>query len=661
MTIGSLWLSLVDLDGIATVIEWPPDVFALVDEVLDASEAYRFVVSPQPGSNLAGIRHPDVAAAEWWEWLEGTRDAPPEPLSQCWKTVLASLDLPVDALSDGAEWPVTEALLSLHAVADEACAGLGSPTAARPGPGCMFRAAGRELLAETGSVSRLPASVVRVLPRCRTSSGGMSIHSLSRHVSVHGPQVDVDWHRIPSMPTGVRSPEAHVNGVLLPWPLRVRSRDFHSVPYLLPHMDPTDTCFFTFDPAEPMDFDLVAGVLRAAIDEAGTVNFLFLPEQSITPDEIAPLEELAARYGVWCLAAGVRDVPADGSLGRNWVHVGVRQDVQWRHATQHKHHRWRLDQAQIAQYHLGGALMPTMSWWEAISIPRRSLQVIDQGAVTIVPLVCENLVRPEPVAELVRSVGPSLVVTLLLDGPQLSSRWTARYASVLADDPGSAVCALTSYGMARRCRPPGCGASRVVALWKDTSGRLTEIELEDGAQAVLVATNLTVGTSSTADGRRHPATTTTLTLAGVQSLRAEPGWGRPPAEDERAASLPPLDEREVSKATGWAEALAEAVVAGPDAFRRVLAAAVAGDWRAPLGLPRPTRMFERNLAALAAELPDSPTVEDLFAAGRLRRSAWSDTAVAGTVIQITLEQRLIAEVRAGRLSAEALSALSAAG
>jgi hypothetical protein len=51
------------------------------------------------------------------------------------------------------------------------------------------------------------------------------------------------------------------------------------------------------------------------------------------------------------------------------------------------------------------------------------------------------------VAELLRDVGPALVVTILLDGPQLGSRWTAPCASVLADDPGSAV--LTADGDAR--------------------------------------------------------------------------------------------------------------------------------------------------------------------------------------------------------------------
>jgi len=227
-----------------------------------------------------------------------------------------------------------------------------------------------------------------------------------------------------------------------------------------------------------------------------------------------------------------------------------------------------------------------MQWWEAISIPRRSLQIIDMGSVTLVPLLCEDLARLEPVSDLVRSIGASLVVALLLDGPQLGSRWTARYASVLADDPGSAVCTLTSYGMVRRCRPPGREPSRVVALWKDASGKLTEIELEDGADAVLIGTNVTVGGCITADGRRHAGSTSTLTLAAVQSLRADTQRPRPvgherseePGDDGRRG-LPRLDEYEVSKAVSWAEALAEAVFAGPKFVDRLMGDATAPQWR----------------------------------------------------------------------------------
>src|SRR5262245_18099368 len=106
------------------------------------------------------------------------------------------------------------------------------------------------------------------------------------------------------------------------------------------------------------------------------------------------------------------------------------------------------------------------------------------GGVTIAPLVCDDLARLEPVPEVLRSIGPSLVVTLLLDGPQLASRWTARYASVLVDDPGSAVCTLTAYGTVERSHPDGFPPSRVVALWKDPKGGVIEIELEPGAQGL---------------------------------------------------------------------------------------------------------------------------------------------------------------------------------
>ena len=72
-------------------------------------------------------------------------------------------------------------------------------------------------------------------------------------------------------------------------------------------------------------------------------------------------------------------------------------------------------------------------------------------------------------------------MAVLLDGPQLTSRWAARYASVLADDPGSAVLTLTSYGMVQRSRPPGHDPSSVVALWKDPERGTREISLEPGA------------------------------------------------------------------------------------------------------------------------------------------------------------------------------------
>jgi len=161
-------------------------------------------------------------------------------------------------------------------------------------------------------------------------------------------------------------------------------------------------------------------------------------------------------------------------LPANWVHLGVYLGVYlgdgWWRYRQNKHHRWFLDEAQINQYHLAGALHPSVQWWEAMTVPRRSVQFVEPGeGITFVAVVCEDLARLNEVADMLRAVAPAVAVTPLLDGPQLSSRWTARYASVLADDPASAVLTLTSYGMVGRCRPAGRPPSSVVALRKDAT------------------------------------------------------------------------------------------------------------------------------------------------------------------------------------------------
>ena len=173
------------------------------------------------------------------------------------------------------------------------------------------------------------------------------------------------------------------------------------------------------------------------------------------------------------LWAGVRQQsPEPGRAPHNWLHLGLNPRLvkggslptepgpPWFHIRQRKHHRWSLDEAQIYQYHLGGVLHPHVRWWESMEVPRRSIQFVEVAELTLASLVCEDLAQNDDVAELIRQVGPTFVFTVLLDGPQLDSRWAARYASVLADDPGSAVMTLTSYGMVQRSRPRGREAPR---------------------------------------------------------------------------------------------------------------------------------------------------------------------------------------------------------
>ena len=284
----------------------------------------------------------------------------------------------------------------------------------------------------------MPAQSIRVLPKVHTPPNGSSVRTLSRYAAVTVPDVAARWQKTPTRHLGTHFHVKGINFLLLPWPLQVRGSDFRPVAGPLQKLADDSFGFFEFAPAGPLDLDLVDRMLIAARDEAETVDVVVLPESAAEHGEIDDLEALLSRHGVTGLITGVRERPEQpGAFPRNWVHIGVSVGGQWVHISQSKHHRWSLDDGQIRQYHLSGALHPHVRWWEAAEVPRRSVQFVELGdGVTLASLVCEDLAQTDDVANVIRSVGPMIVVTPLLDGPQLGSRWAARYASVLADDPG---------------------------------------------------------------------------------------------------------------------------------------------------------------------------------------------------------------------------------
>src|SRR4029077_18013560 len=89
----------------------------------------------------------------------GVVDAPGEPvpplLVTMMEVVVAAATTPLEELSTGAEWDLCAALLTLHAIADEACAGLGVALAASNPLGCCYRGRARELLAQRGTLARI--------------------------------------------------------------------------------------------------------------------------------------------------------------------------------------------------------------------------------------------------------------------------------------------------------------------------------------------------------------------------------------------------------------------------------------------------------------------------------------------------------------------------
>jgi hypothetical protein len=501
-------------------------------------------------------------------------------------------------------------LREIHAIADEACAGLGIALSRFGGKGCVYRARGRELLARTGSLARIRSHSLRVLPKVRTSPNGTSLRSFSRYACVQGPGVGARWHKTPIRRYGTDPYARHANLLLLPWPLRVRESDFRPVEGSVQRQTKEPFGFFEFAPSEKLDLDLMDRMIVAAQDEVDCVDAVMLPESAVDASEVDDIEALLDRHGVGMLTTGVRQRSTQSELPSNWLHIGVNPRLekggppptsigeQWFHIRQYKHHRWSLDEKQILQYHLGGALHPHIRWWETMKVPRRTVHFVEHGdEIAIVSLVCEDLAQIDSLAEVIRSVGPTVVYAPLLDGPQISSRWSARYASVLADDPGSAVLTLTSYGMVQRSRPHGRDSSPVIALSKDSVRGLREIRLESGAQGVLLTVCGSPTTRRSADGRHSIEDATEYFDVAVHQVRAS-GTGSDRAKSYAGTPAPRIFETDdLTILTGWAQAALEALFDAPGRIEALLAEAHPGaPWRAAFQIAEPSAQLAEAIS-----------------------------------------------------------------
>ena len=615
-TPASTWHELAGTPITDELFEWPADLFALTNVILKRTEAYRFVFSPPSGAQWPPSRFPswsdlvEEAGRQWSAWVEDQKSPFPDVLVEEWSVFHERGETPLEDLAEGRDWRMCEALLTLHAIADEACAGLGIPLDRSDGKGCLYRARGRELLARTGSLARIQAHTLRVLPKVRTPPNGTSFRSFSRYVCVQGPGVEARWHKVPIRLRGTELQARSANLLLLPWPLQVRESDFRRVKGSVKRLDKEPFGFFEFAPSERLDLDLLSRVIVAARDEVGSVDAVLLPESAVDESEVEDLEAVLESHGITMVNTGVRQRPLEQeSFAGNWVHIGSSPRLekgasiptsaagQWFHIRQNKHHRWSLDEEQILQYHLGGALHPHVRWWEAMKVPRRAVHFVELGdEMAIVCLVCEDLAQIDSVAEVIRSVGPTVVFTPLLDGPQLSSRWAARYASVLADDPGSAVLTLTSYGMVQRSRPHRRDASPVVALWKDPVRGLREIPLEAGAQGILLTLSGDRATRRSSDGRSPVDNMTDYFDVAVHQVRAVSAASRSSSSQSGAKAPRILETDELTILTGWTQALAEALTYAPECVDVLLANAQAGaPWRDTFQIAEPSPQLSQAI------------------------------------------------------------------
>jgi len=502
--------------------------------MLQRSGAYTAVVDDvRPRVKIPkGVHWPGHVQELGKQWRRNFTQVPGQ-LQTAWSMLRRNWKLPVSELRQNI--PCTAALLCLLACADEACVGVGmsiSRPATRSGwediTKDRFLWDAEERLLETipqGSTlcRQIHPSRARVLPKMHTPQNGLTIRSLS-HYLAYCPATEIkpEWYSF-----GTDTQEHSLNLLVIPWPEGIQPSQYSATKKikLSDMVERGSYGLFTYRGGRGPAVRRIRQILEVAENFVGRVDGVILPELAVSPKE----HEILANTIVSdkrLLVCGVGHAGTKSGCGKNYVAVdmflpgsSLRVPL-----VQGKHHRWKIDKAQVMQYGIGSNLHPEANWWEHISLADRKLMFISlRPWLTASVLICEDLARPDPVGDLARAVGPNLVIALLMDGPQLLARWPARYAASLADDPGSSVLTITSIGMSSLSRPrAGESRERVIALWKDPrTGSARELELPQGAAALLLNITVEYAEEWTADGRGDGGVSGYPILAGCHPIRLE--------------------------------------------------------------------------------------------------------------------------------------------
>jgi hypothetical protein len=514
--------------------------------VLKKSGAYAAMLNPHSKLGLGTSKKAkelQAAGAEWRKALDGTPWSdespvkPPDAVCTEWTVAIQAIESPLELFRLASRPDICRSLLDLLAISDEACRGLGLPLGKeddKAGATHQFHAAAQRLLfpKQLGSTlcKTIHPSIARVLPKMHTAQSGLTIRSFSHHLAFcDSEEVRPSWISIPAS-IGDTESVLHMNVLIAPWPQVIAPKQIAEVDNREDKLP-----YYRFSVEVKETGGRIAEQLSALTEEAyklvGKVDMVILPELAMTERDHHFSRSALLRKGILLISGVGSSDPASNYLT---VDVPISK-YHGLHFRQRKHHRWKLEDHQIQQYHLGSGLDPEKRYWENIDIQARQLRffVIRPWLVTCA-LICEDLARHDPVGDLLKGVGPNLLIALLMDGPQIQKRWSSRYAAGYADDPGCSELSITSLGMAALSKPTDgdSSQSRTVALWKDgLSNVQKEIAVPAGYDGIVLTLSLRPREEETADFRRDDARASFPSLTGVHPVKLPgslPEWPQAP-------------------------------------------------------------------------------------------------------------------------------------
>ncbi|WP_334022106.1 hypothetical protein [Alteromonas sp. S015] len=525
---------------------WPPNVFALLGALLKNTGTYTYVAC-LPGNFSLRDDHEENAlhlgevwfnffseGSRWLDYMQrgkpwSRRQFAPKVLEKLVRSVFSKQNLKREITDIGRHWYCEESqvgsltdvqkkedennwhflteVFTLFAICDYACMGIETYNDG------VFAAVNYMHLQEDSknfSYSDILRHKAVVLAKQRTPQVGIGLNSLSHYLAFIESEVNIGLYQSYNNQKQIQN-ISDIKMLLLPWPLTIDRSNFS--PSILSE-NKSSSCVggFAF-----FDYQNRLGVtiheLIKVLNDAGEIDILVFPEATLEKNEYLRLLEeliLAEKQGTVAtpnfVICGIYSSEPN-NWAENQVCLSTKStfidgQVEWEHIWQSKHHRWCLDPSQVRAYGIQAALSSDFRWWEGIKVGKRELKVINiDNLFSITPLICEDLARQDPVSEVLRALGPNLVVALLLDGPQLQSRWSSRYASILADDPGCSVLSLTAMGMIERSNKTSGYTSRTIALWKDSENGYIEIDLPADTKGIIMSVECKYNEEFTLDGR----------------------------------------------------------------------------------------------------------------------------------------------------------------
>lgn len=528
---------------------WPVDLFAVVGTIIDRSGCYTMATPDREKLADHQVRLEEIGkCAELWN---GDINDPPSPVQSLWADLVGPFkDVKIGEIGKDAQ--LVSKLLVLFAIADEASAGVGWDV--DPGDASRRKFASLAFAGiTTDEVNQLPYPKTSmcvmvppdqaiVLPKAIASSVGCTIRSLSHYLALLPPVsvLEPEWILSSVEQTGERDTAECIRLLLIPFPFTIHADSFKlSVPKQ-PLGQSNFPAHFSLEQrwlelnGKPVSGavlaeDLVQPLIDAAKKETGHVpNGIVFPECALSSELAGELVSALAASGIEFLITGVLDKAPGGVHFNRALTFAFQQDGSVVTAEQNKHHRWRLDRGQTKRYALDfDSSANNSQWWEDIDISSRRLPFFGlRRDMSLVTLICEDLARSDPAMPVIRAIGPNLVVALLMDGPQLAVRWPGRYATVLADDPGSAVLSFTCAAMVDRSNWLETQPARSIGLWRDASNGTQELRLPEGSHGLLLSLQSTRKHQTTLDGRSDGASSRQLTLRTVVPLflAPRPNW-----------------------------------------------------------------------------------------------------------------------------------------